>query len=573
LTEEQKEARAALRTRQLLRTSRGESALSSDLNHMDDLLSAFDAMVLKAFRNTDDVEAMLKSDAFWEEVDVLETKLAQEEDLTKLEIKLRKEYEQLEKEMKSEEEAIRAALALKMTDPEAAVLAALAGGEELEEHELYKDMPSLRQAILMKRYAKYRVFAQGMAEKQRERDLDPSKQLLFREEGDFGDSGFAPGARALWRREMSSQHVKKQRQAEIDGAFIPAGGRPSGALNAQRLQFVGPVFGHQTPASVMELSGNTSISAASEVDEAYVPGQRWKPPPMPELRPPAPKMPTRRDLNHASWARPGASLKETSDRAKRRFFEAHLPKKIEGVPTPPSNPGSVRAPPQPGEDIPSHKLSLKGLPRNCTEDMVLQWMGAYAESVNQNYNNAKESYKKGVALYKSADGWLTGKGAIKFLSKPACLRALASLDRKVMGTRVIYLDYVIEKIIPPRGRLLLVNLHRKTTARDLEKMLRGWHLATAEDGQDPELLQDEEGFNTGDAILTFEDVDSADNCLAKFSWSQGLHGMTIGCRPTPPLRYDDVNETWLESDQLANSTKKLLTQQPALSFINRPATP
>ena len=68
---------------------------------MDDLLSAFDAMVLKAFRNTDDIESMLKSDAFWEEVDILENKLAREEDLTKLEIKLRREYEQLEREMKS----------------------------------------------------------------------------------------------------------------------------------------------------------------------------------------------------------------------------------------------------------------------------------------------------------------------------------------------------------------------------------------------------------------------------------------------------------------------------------------
>jgi len=76
--------------------------------------------------------------------------------------------------------------------------------------------------------------------------------------------------------------------------------------------------------------------------------------------------------------------------------------------------GAIHAPPQPGEEIPSHKLRMEGLPRSCTEDMVLEWMGVHAEQVNQNYNNAKESFKKGIALYKSADGWLTGKGAVKF---------------------------------------------------------------------------------------------------------------------------------------------------------------
>ena len=92
--------------------------------------------------------------------------------------------------------------------------------------------------------------------------------------------------------------------------------------------------------------------------------------------------------------------------------------------------GALRAPPQPGEDIPSHKLKMEGLPRNCTEDDVLTWMGDHAHNVNQNYHNAKESFKRGIAIYKGADGWLTGKGAIKFLSKAAALRALAALDRK-----------------------------------------------------------------------------------------------------------------------------------------------
>jgi hypothetical protein len=198
--------------------------------------------------------------------------------------------------------------------------------------------------------------------------------------------------------------------------------------------------------------------------------------------------------------------------------------------------GALHPPPMPGEDIPSHKLRIDGLPRTCTEDDVLAWMGPHAENVNQNYNNAKESYKRGIAIYKAQDGWLTGKGAIKFLSKAACLKALSQLDRQRMGTRVIYLDYVVEKVIPPRGRMMLVNLHRKTTSKDIQDTFRGWHLASAEDNQEPELLQDQEGFNTGEAILTFEDVESCENCLCKFNWTKQLHGMTIGCYPIHPLR-------------------------------------
>ena len=83
---------------------------------------------------------------------------------------------------------------------------------------------------------------------------------------------------------------------------------------------------------------------------------------------------------------------------------------------------------------------------------------------------------------------------------------------------------------------MLVNLHRKTTSKDIQNAFRGWHLASAEDNQEPELLQDQEGFNTGEAILTFEDVESCENCLCKFDWTKQLHGMTIGCYPTHPLR-------------------------------------
>jgi hypothetical protein len=183
----------------------------------------------------------------------------------------------------------------------------------------------------------------------------------------------------------------------------------------------------------------------------------------------------------------------------------------------------------------------------CSVDDVLAWMGGHAENVNQGYNNPKESYQRGIAIYKGQDGWLTGKGTIKFVSKPACLAAMAALDRTRMGSRVIRVDFLMGKVFPPRGRLLLLNLARKTTVKDLQKWLQGWHLASEEDGQAPYLQQDHEGFHTGEAILTFEDVESSENCLAKFPWNQQLHGMTVSARNMPPLRYDDVEEQWLES--------------------------
>lgn len=322
LTEEQKEARAALRTRQLLRTSRGETALSSDLNQMADLVAAFDAMVLKAFRDTDDVASMLKSDEFWHEVDELEKKLAEEEDLTRLELKLQMEIDQLEKEMAQEVVHIESIMSDTAVMPEEEIPTML----DLEEEELYIKVPTLRQSILVKRYAKYRVYAKSVAEMQRERNLDPSKSLVFKEEGEGGESGFSSGARALFKRTMAKDHVQKQRQAEREGAFLPPGSRPEDAVNASRLTFVGPVFGHKKPTSVIKQSAGSSLHDSNLQEEEFIPGTRWVPPPMPELRPPAPKMPTRKDLTHASWARPGHTGKNVIDRAKTKFFDMHLPK-------------------------------------------------------------------------------------------------------------------------------------------------------------------------------------------------------------------------------------------------------
>ena len=327
LTEEQVEARAALRTRQLLRTAQGEAALTSDLNQMSDLLAAFDTMVLKAFRDTDDMASMLRSDAFWQEVDSLEKKLAEEEDLAKLELKLGIEIDQLEKEMAQEVvnlEAIMSGNAF----PTEGEIAELAEGEESGVSELCKTLPSLQPAVLMKRYAKYRIYAAGIAEMQRQRNLDPSKYLAFKDEGHDADSGFASGARALWKRTMRTDHIRQQREAEKDGAFVPSGVRPAHAFDAKKLHFIGPVFASKAlPSEVDASSLESSLLASTEQEEEeFVPGTRWIPPPMPELRPPAPTMPTRRDLARASWARPGHTAKDTTDRAKQKFFDAYLPK-------------------------------------------------------------------------------------------------------------------------------------------------------------------------------------------------------------------------------------------------------
>ena len=187
LTAEQADARAALRTRQLLRTSRGDSTMSVDLNQtaMSSLLAAFDEMVLKAFRDSDDFEAVLKRDAFWKEVDELEAKLQQEEDLTRLEVKVQIEIDQLDREMKEEMAKLESIMSDSFQMPEGEPVSPV---EDDAESDLYRTNPKLRQAILRQRYAKYRLYAQGVAEMQHEHNLDPSKYLMFGEEGEGGRS-------------------------------------------------------------------------------------------------------------------------------------------------------------------------------------------------------------------------------------------------------------------------------------------------------------------------------------------------------------------------------------------------
>ena len=325
LTEEQIEARATLRTRQLLRTAQGDAVLTSDLSRMNELLTAFDQMVLKAFRGNDDMASIMTSDTFWQEVDKLERKLAEEEDLTRLEVKLGVEIDQLEKEMAQEVvnlDAIMSGSAI----PTEQEIAELAEGGDAGLNELCKDLPSLRKSVLMKRYAKYRIYAAGIAERQRQHNLDPSKHLMFQDESFDSDSGFASGARALWKRTMRTDHVKQQREAEKDGAFVPSGTRPANALDAKKMHFIGPVFGSKRLPSEVDASSLESSLLTEAEEEEFVPGTRWIPPPMPELRPQAPAMPTRRDLALASWARPGHTAKDTTDRAKKKFFDSHLPK-------------------------------------------------------------------------------------------------------------------------------------------------------------------------------------------------------------------------------------------------------
>jgi hypothetical protein len=289
---------------------------------MGDLLKAFDSMVLMACRGTNDVEAILKSDAFWNQVDTLEKRMVDREDSSTLVSKLHVEINQLDKEISKETERLESLLTQLHTMPEV--------DEEADEADidLMRTVPSLRQSILMKRYAKYAIYAQGVVQVQREYELDPSKSLRFKEKGteDEQVSAFAPGARALLKRTMRVDQVRKQRVAERDGASLPNGGRPADALNAHKLHFPGPVFGHQRSPSEVDDRSLDSRSVDSSLDEEFIPGKRWIPPPLPELCPPPPNMPSRRDINEASWARPGFSAKDTSDRAKKKFFDAHLPK-------------------------------------------------------------------------------------------------------------------------------------------------------------------------------------------------------------------------------------------------------
>lgn len=105
---------------------------------------------------------------------------------------------------------------------------------------------------------------------------------------------------------------------------------------------------------------------------------------------------------------------------------------------------------------------------------------------------------------------------------------------------------------------MVSGVHRKTSEKDLREFFSGWHLAPSEDGHDPELLNDAEGWPTGEALITFIDVAAADNALVSFNFEKKLHGMTLKVQAKEPLEYDEISESWLPAPELAESTEMIL---------------
>jgi len=99
----------------------------------------------------------------------------------------------------------------------------------------------------------------------------------------------------------------------------------------------------------------------------------------------------------------------------------------------------------------------------------------------------------------------------------------------------------------------------KTSSRDLKTFFNGFFLAPESDDQEPELLADDDGMLTGEAIITFVDVEAADHVLTDFDWNRTLHTKKLDFEPMVPIYWDEVSENWKEREQMGKSTVQLLT--------------
>jgi hypothetical protein len=113
--------------------------------------------------------------------------------------------------------------------------------------------------------------------------------------------------------------------------------------------------------------------------------------------------------------------------------------------------------------------------------------------------------------------------------------------------------------VPDRGRLKVMGCASKTSSRDLKTFFNGFFLAPESDDQEPELLADDDGMLTGEAIITFVDVEAADHVLTDFDWNRTLHTKKLDFEPMVPIYWDEVSENWKEREQMGKSTVQLLT--------------
>lgn len=114
--------------------------------------------------------------------------------------------------------------------------------------------------------------------------------------------------------------------------------------------------------------------------------------------------------------------------------------------------------------------------------------------------------------------------------------------------------------VPDRGRIKVIGCASKTSSRELKTFFNGFFLAPGSDDQDPELLTDDESNLTGEAIITFIDVEAADHVLTDFDWNRTLHSKKLDFEPMVPIFWDEVAEQWAEREQMAKTTVQLLTK-------------
>lgn len=370
-------------------------------------------------------------------------------------------------------------------------------------------------------------------------------------------------------REVADFHQQKaykerSREAKTRGAFAPRGDKPERAIVRARLRFPGPIFAYKplgdVPASKEDdpllVRGAGGILHVRYI-EGYAAGGQYIPPGTAESQPTAPALPSRLALSRASRKRPGVNKLEEAQRT-RDIFNKRYGQAVVGshIPKPPPPPQARAYFPLPWEDLPSHKLKMRGLPMVCTEEDILAFLGAHAADVQ---DIARDGFKRGVKIFRLADKWLTGEAHVVMKSRRAALDAILYLDKTRMGRRVIQLGYLIEEVPPPRGRLMLGGLHRATTTRDLLAYFRGWDVVE-EPGQEPEIFGDVEGEPTGDALVVFDSVDACDIVLRLFDFGHKLRGRELTYEPMLPIKFNPVAEKWEEMDHFHPSTLEILAE-------------
>jgi len=270
-------------------------------------------------------------------------------------------------------------------------------------------------------------------------------------------------------------------------------------------------------------------------------------------------MPLRGDLTRASWLNPANSFAFNYGKRRREFIAKYSPVPQHGLPPAPPPPGALRPLPLPGEDIPAHRVRLKNLPMACTLEMLQAYLGKHAGKVME---WDRDGYRGGVLFDKREDGSLTGECVVKFESKRAAMYALVDIDRGYMGKKLIFGCYEVVPAPADRGRLKLLGLPSKTSVRDVTVFFSGWLLAPEADGHDPELLLGDEGEPTGEAVVTFMDVEASDHALVQFDWGgKRVHGAEVSFEPMTPITWDEVAEKWSQREVIAPSTLKVLSDQ------------